>query len=658
MTPRSGPAAADGGAPERRGSAPLVLSALGVLTAAAFVLRLVGVDQSLAGDEYFTYDVVAGHGLRGVWHAVYTTSITPPLHYVLAWMALKLGGDSTVLIRLPSLVFGTAIVPLIFVLGRRLGGFRTGLLAAMLLALGPFAIWYSDEARTYATMMFLVAFSTLALLRALDADARRLWWVLYAVSACAALWSHYTAAFVVAAEGLWALWARRDHTRALLLAQAAIVVGWLPWLPGFLEQRQNHLGVEIIDAYAPLGLRNVLEVPAQTLVGHPYLPLAEVPGATGMALAGVLLALVVAWAWTARRPARRGVPSLRSERGLMVVLALATPTGLLLYAVSGTSLYLPRNLSASLPALAIVVSLVAAAGLRALPRRVEAIAAVALTALLVVVAVSAVGDDDQRPPYRAAAHYLDEHAGNADPVVESSPTAFVAKARHLRRTTLDLYFRRPHPLYPDDGAAAAWRSARGRQDVWTVAPTQLEPENIARTLAAPARQPPDLRARLAHLGGPDGRAIARSDETLDGIVPVSVRRYRGLIDGRLEGRGSGTRIAWTFGRDTVVDPAVARGAVESMSPVLGRPAISGWAIAAKGSRLVNWVLLFSGRRLLAVSAGGLPEPDVARRFGPQALLSGFALIPVAFPADRSTLRVFAVVGDRASELRFAPGAQP
>ena len=31
-----------------------------------------------------------------------------------------------------------------------MGGARVGLLAALLIALGPFAIWYSDEARNYA----------------------------------------------------------------------------------------------------------------------------------------------------------------------------------------------------------------------------------------------------------------------------------------------------------------------------------------------------------------------------------------------------------------------------------------------------------------------------------------------------------------------------
>ena len=88
--------------------------------------RLSGIDQTLYADEDFTYYIVARNGLRGVWDAVYNTSITPPLHYGLAWLSLKLGGDGTVLVRLPSLLLGTALVPLVYAWARRLGDAPAG----------------------------------------------------------------------------------------------------------------------------------------------------------------------------------------------------------------------------------------------------------------------------------------------------------------------------------------------------------------------------------------------------------------------------------------------------------------------------------------------------------------------------------------------------
>ena len=163
--------------PQSPTSAPTAI-VLAAIVVAGFVLRLVAMQQSLFGDERYTYAIVTQNGLRGVWHEVYTTSITPPFHYALAWASVQLG-DPTVLVRLPSLLLGTATIGLVFLLGRRIGGPRTGLVAAGLMAFSPFAIFYGSEARAYATAVFLVALSTWALLRAMDEDGSPVWWGVY-----------------------------------------------------------------------------------------------------------------------------------------------------------------------------------------------------------------------------------------------------------------------------------------------------------------------------------------------------------------------------------------------------------------------------------------------------------------------------------------------
>ena len=67
-------------------------------------------------------------------------------------------------------------------------------------------IYYSTEARSYGLVVFFVLLSTAALLRALDGGGVG-WWVLYGAASCAAMYSHYTAAFALAGQALWALWA-------------------------------------------------------------------------------------------------------------------------------------------------------------------------------------------------------------------------------------------------------------------------------------------------------------------------------------------------------------------------------------------------------------------------------------------------------------------
>ena len=54
------------------------------ITLVGFALRVAGIDESLYGDERYTHAIVTQNGLGGIWHEVYTTSVTPPLHYYLA----------------------------------------------------------------------------------------------------------------------------------------------------------------------------------------------------------------------------------------------------------------------------------------------------------------------------------------------------------------------------------------------------------------------------------------------------------------------------------------------------------------------------------------------------------------------------------------------
>lgn len=194
---------------------PLLLG----LTLVAFALRVVGMDQSLYGDELFAYEEVEGHSLIGVLREVESQSIevSPPLFFVLAWLSAKLG-DPTIWIRLPSLIAGTALVPVVYLLGSRTVGRPAALLAAALTAIAPFAIFYSAEARPYATLAVLAALSTWSMLRALESP-RRWWWVVYAVAAAGAIYTHYTGVFVLGAQALWAGWGYPRERRSLAVAQ-------------------------------------------------------------------------------------------------------------------------------------------------------------------------------------------------------------------------------------------------------------------------------------------------------------------------------------------------------------------------------------------------------------------------------------------------------
>jgi mannosyltransferase len=85
------------------------------------------------------------------------------------WIAV---GSTPATIRIPSLVFMAAGAGLVVIIGRRLtGSALAGLFAGLIMVLTPIISFYAQTARSYALVFCCVVATTLALLRALEADS-------------------------------------------------------------------------------------------------------------------------------------------------------------------------------------------------------------------------------------------------------------------------------------------------------------------------------------------------------------------------------------------------------------------------------------------------------------------------------------------------------
>ncbi len=377
---------------------------VGGLTLIALVLRASQVHQSLVADEVFTFQDINGRSFRAVLTTVHSGGEnSPPLYFLLAWLSAKLG-DPTIWIRLPSIVLGTATVPVIFAIGRRSVGRLGALIASAIFAVTPFTVYYGTEARPYATMTFFVALSTLALLSAMDGGSRR-WWLVYVLATAAAAYSHYTAIFVLTVQGVWSLWACRDRIRVPLAANLVAAVLYLPWLP---QLRGKALAV--IGALYPLGVHRVLTDLLRPIPGHPGAPLSAIPTVPGLAAVAVCVLVGIVFFVRGLRGSRvqpsRHVP-------LLISLTLATPVGLLLYSLLQTDLWLPRGLSASIPAAALVLGALLAAP----PRRVVLAMVTVVLAVMVAGTIRSFDTLYSRPPFREMASYLDQVATPSDPIL-------------------------------------------------------------------------------------------------------------------------------------------------------------------------------------------------------------------------------------------------
>jgi hypothetical protein len=204
----------------------------GLLLALALTLRIYRLGQnSLWVDEYASL-VTAGFPLADIpAAALRDDAFEPPLYFWLLHLVTGFFGDSESAIRLLSAVAGAVTVLLTALLVRALGeSTSVASLSAVLLALSPLHLWYSQEGRPYALLVGLGIGSLVSLLRALRTGAA-LAWVGFAVLASLAILTHVVGLVFPLIGWLWAIRARRAASvlRPLFAATIVIVLAIAPF---------------------------------------------------------------------------------------------------------------------------------------------------------------------------------------------------------------------------------------------------------------------------------------------------------------------------------------------------------------------------------------------------------------------------------------------
>ena len=284
---------------------------------------------------------IAAVALRG-------DAFEPPGYFWLLHGVIQVMGRSEWALRLASAIVGTATIPIVWLLVRDVcRSISIANTAALLLAVNPLHIWYSQEARPYALVVCLGSAALLCLWRALQHDGIR-WWAGFTVLGALAALAHLTGAVSALTGGLWALQARGTRVvRPLAFAAAGMLVLTLPFSLSLLDAVRHASGTG-----SPERPLTGLEVPytlftylAGFSLGPSVREIHELGGTSAAAhywgqtllVAAVLLALAALLA-RARHPGRRELLTL------LVVPLAATALG----SIATTKAY---NVRYTLPAL-------------------------------------------------------------------------------------------------------------------------------------------------------------------------------------------------------------------------------------------------------------------------------------------------------------------
>ena len=152
-----------------------------------------------------------------------------PLFFLALRPWLTASGTTEFALRFPSVLLGLLALPLVFVWGRRLFGLSIALLATLLMAVNPYHLWYSQEAKMYALLVVVAMLAMWAFVQAIE---RGKWWrwVVWLLLISVGFYVHVMAVLLVPLQIGWLLlnprWRRRWRSFGL-----ALLVLILPYVP-------------------------------------------------------------------------------------------------------------------------------------------------------------------------------------------------------------------------------------------------------------------------------------------------------------------------------------------------------------------------------------------------------------------------------------------
>ena len=372
------------------------------VAAAASLSFALGLIQ-LGTDSYWVDDgftlTHTNLGNADFWRVIADHEMNAVLYSILmhGWVQVD---QSETWIRLPSVLFATAVVPVLYLLGRRLFDQRVAVTAAFLLAVNAFVVEYAHEARTYAFTLLVATTSVLFLVRYLQQPSRGRWWAWVVLTALLPH-AHFFGLLLVGAQAAALLFrgALPTPRRGLIGGFAVVGVATLPIL-WFLSTGGDQGQVDNAPALTPVRFVGAFA----RLVGN--------GGPLLLALAGVAIGFAL---WTGARRAHdeRGVGSERTWAVVLLVAWVAVPILSIAILSVVKPLFGARYFLLVAPALTLLV----AVGVWAAPWRRAGLALLALIVAVSLVATAFFYPRAAHDDFQAASAYVLDHAEPGDAIV-------------------------------------------------------------------------------------------------------------------------------------------------------------------------------------------------------------------------------------------------
>lgn len=438
--------------PDPRGARLLA----GGLLVLALGLRLLALhEESLWYDEVVCVQAIDEPNLAAFLAQV--REYDPPMapgYFTLLYGWSRLVGRSVVALRLLSVALSLTSLVLLYCFAERLYGATAALVALAIAALSNTHIFFAQEIRVYALVLALATASMFAFHRLTQGGGAR-WWLLNVLANAALLATHFLAAWLLLAQGLFLLFFRARKPRIWIgwAACHAPFVGGIAWWMTTIDFESLSGAAQWIRMPGALDLIRSLAWATSYLPRHLYPPLYAVP-------ALVLFPGVVGWlAW---RHVMRGDDAEAKRRHLerfvqLALVIVVPPLALMAVSFAGQPVLVMRYHLYSSYALYILVGGVVANVVRG--RRALA------TIIILAMAWHTLSEQrPYRPDWRNAAKLILDRKQPGDLILKHPPWFQLVFEYYDRESKLDI---EPIPKRHKLADRVAAEVARGRA-VWVI----------------------------------------------------------------------------------------------------------------------------------------------------------------------------------------------
>ncbi|MBI2643957.1 MAG: glycosyltransferase family 39 protein [Candidatus Wildermuthbacteria bacterium] len=218
-----------------------------ILALAALVRFLFIARRSIWHDEGFTMMMIQFSPQEILRRTM--LDVHPPLYYEILHYWAKIFGNSELAIRGFSALLGIGVVFFFYIVMKRIFNAEVAKWAALFTALGPFLIRYSQEARMWMLVAFLVTAATYFLLRASEQNSigrNAKWWAFYSIAMILAAYTQYFSLLILPIHWFYiflknyqppfSIQFKKLFSLPWVLSHIAIIGAFAFWIPILLQQ--------------------------------------------------------------------------------------------------------------------------------------------------------------------------------------------------------------------------------------------------------------------------------------------------------------------------------------------------------------------------------------------------------------------------------------